>query len=187
MHKMSSSQRLICLLSLHGLSTDHSWLGIDTLSTYCMTNDVNDFNGTPTKIHKEVTGIMGDSTQGAVSLQGTGTFHIMDDAGQICALPIHDLHYCATAPYRILSPQRIDKEWRLRNLGTMQSTTDSVAGTILKWTDSQDITHRKTIPHTSKSGLPLCYTAPNYQGYQNNNTGVRNVAIGGTRRTTNEK
>jgi hypothetical protein len=49
----------------------------------------------------------------------------------------------------------------------MKSTTDHKSGTILEWTDSSGISHVKTIQHTTKSGLPLCYTAPNYREYQN--------------------
>ncbi len=165
----SSQTRLMCLVSshgLHGLSTEHSWLGIDTFSTFCMTNDKTDFKGTPKNTHKPVTGVLGNDNKALISLYGPGTFYIMDDAGESCDIEIPDLHYCATVPYRLLSPQHVDRVWRQHGMGTMKSTTDTT-GTVLEWTDSTGSYHTKTIQHTSQSNLPLCYTAPSYRGYDN--------------------
>ena len=55
--RMSSSTRTMCLVSMYGLSNDHAWLGIDTFSTFCMTNHKEDFTETPTTVHKKITGI----------------------------------------------------------------------------------------------------------------------------------
>ena len=154
----------MCLVaSTNCLHTDQNWLGIDTFSTYCMTNNKDDFTSTPTRIHANVTGVSGESTA-TISLHGPGTFFVMDELGAVCPLQIPDLYYCATVPYRLLSPQHLDKVWRAQGLGTMRSSTEH-AGTTLYWTDNTGKEHAKHIQHTSKSGLPLCYTAPNYREY----------------------
>jgi hypothetical protein len=60
-----------------------------------------------------------------------------------------------------LSPQHLDKTWRETGIGSFQESTDSKC-TKITWEDELGTIHTKTISHTSKSGIPVCYTAPNY-------------------------
>ena len=118
--RLSTHNKIMCLVaSTNCLHTDQNWLGIDTFSTYCMTNNKDDFTTTPTRIHANVTGVSGESTA-TISLHGPGTFFVMDELGAVCPLQIPDLYYCATVPYRLLSPQHLDKVWRAQGLGTMK-------------------------------------------------------------------
>ncbi len=162
--RSTSQTRTTCLASIYGLATEHSWLGIDTFSTFCMTNSSTDFEGNPKKTHKKVTGVLGEEQKATITLHGPGNFFIMDDAGEICKIYIPDLYYCETVPYRLLSPQHIDRVWKENKMGSMKSTTDNT-GTVLQWTDTTGTAHVKTIPHTSISHLPICYTAPSYREY----------------------
>jgi Reverse transcriptase (RNA-dependent DNA polymerase) len=148
------------------LNTDSSWLGIDTFSTYCMTNDMNDFDGKPTAIHKTATGVLGSSKKAIISYYGPGTFYIMDDAGEICPIQMTELYFCDTVPYRLISPHHLDTMWRQYKQGEFTSTTNN-NGTLLTWVDKFGSKHTKTIKHTNKSHVPLCYAAPDYQGYKN--------------------
>ena len=50
-------------------------IGIDTMSTYCMTNDMSDFTGTPTPVHKHIRGISDNSAE--VTYKGTAKCGIL--------------------------------------------------------------------------------------------------------------
>jgi hypothetical protein len=65
---------------------DSSWLGIDTLSTYCMTNDLNDFVGRSTPTNEKVSGV--SSTKASI----TRKFTVLDDEGVQCELYIPVLY-----------------------------------------------------------------------------------------------
>jgi hypothetical protein len=61
------------------LHKDTSWIGIDTLSTYCLTNDIEDIEeSTRRKVHHNVSGI-GGSKSATVTYEGCGTFKVVDD------------------------------------------------------------------------------------------------------------
>jgi hypothetical protein len=107
-------------------------IGIDTLSTYCLTNNLNDFSGTTIDLNERVLGV--SDTEARITKKGHGIFYILDDQGMKCELEIPELYYCDTVPYRILSPQHLDLMWRTEGIGTFQEHTDST-GTKLTWTD----------------------------------------------------
>jgi hypothetical protein len=142
---------------------ENTQLGIDTLSTYCMTNNMQDFSETPRSIALKVTGI--SDSLASVTKVGRGTFKILDDNGMMCVLPVPELYYCSTAPYRIISPQHLDRTWRSESTGTFAEATSS-QHTRIMWTDEYEDEHTKTITHTSKSGVPICTTAPDYSQYK---------------------
>jgi hypothetical protein len=79
-------------------------------------------------------------------------------------LPAPEMYYCSTSLYKILSPQHLDKMWRQKGIGAFSVVTD-ITSTKIHWTDSEGVVRIKTIPHTSKSGIPVCYTAPSYKKY----------------------
>jgi GAG-pre-integrase domain len=141
-----------------------TWLGIDTLSTYCLTNDMADFVGKPTREATSIDGIGGKASS-TITYVGRGTFRIVDDLGETCEIPVPNLCYCKTVPYKIISPQHLDKCWRELGIGTFGERTDAT-GTIIEWNVHDRITHTKTISHATRSGIPVCYTAPNYKRYK---------------------
>ena len=77
-------------------------IGIDTLSTYCMTNDLGDFQGTPESCTCSVLGV--NNNTAVISKRGTGSYKILDQNGMSHTWIIPDLYYCATTPYRVISP-----------------------------------------------------------------------------------
>jgi hypothetical protein len=101
----------------------------------------------------KMTGIAGESAKMMLTVVGQGEIHILDDEGQSCTLKIPELYFCESVPYKLISPQHLDKMWQERNIGSFASTTDAKS-TRLKWTDHEGETHTKLILH------------PCYQGYQ---------------------
>ena len=144
------------------LYTENKFIGIDTLSTYCMTNCMDDYINKPRSIQQAVTGI--SDSLAAVTKIGKGIFHVLDDQGMKCQIPVPELYYCSTAPYRIISPQHLDATWRQAGVGTFQECTNAQY-TKIQWDDEYGETHVKTIKHTTKSGVPVCATAPSYKEY----------------------
>jgi Reverse transcriptase (RNA-dependent DNA polymerase) len=152
-----------CLLTEVDGAIDSSWLGIDTLSTYCLTNDMNDFVGSTEPMDAKIVGVSND--QAKIFKKGKGVFRIQDDKGVQCNLYLPELFYCPTVPYKVLSPQHVDATWRKYNLGIFSEATDS-RGTLILWQYQNGTKHTKRIKHTTKSGIPLCHTAPSYEKYK---------------------
>jgi hypothetical protein len=159
------SKRLSCEASTYvpPVYEENKYIGIDTLSTYCMTNSLEDFIETPRSTNQSVTGISDSSAR--ITKIGKGHFYILDDLGMKCELVIPELYYCRTAPYRIISPQHLDKMWRESQMGWFEEATNSQY-TIIRWEDEYGDTHVKTIKHTTTSGVPVCPTAPDYTRYK---------------------
>jgi hypothetical protein len=59
--------------------SDSSWIGIDSLSTYCIMNSVHDFIEQPTNIRRLIKGI--NNTPAHVTNVGKGIFKILDSQG----------------------------------------------------------------------------------------------------------
>jgi hypothetical protein len=55
--------------------------------------------------------------------------------------------------------------WQELGIGEFKESTDK-NGAVIKWKDKDGIWHTKTIYHTDKSGIPVCYTAPSYSNYK---------------------
>jgi Reverse transcriptase (RNA-dependent DNA polymerase) len=142
---------------------EHKNIGIDTLSTYCMTNCIKDYIETPRNTYQSIKGISDSSA--AVTKIGEGNFVLLDDQGMKCKIRIPELYYCSTAPYRIISPQHLDSMWRERGIGTFKESTCGTH-TKISWVDEYGDSHTKTINHTTKSGVPVCVTAPCYDKYK---------------------
>jgi hypothetical protein len=141
---------------------DSTWLGIDTLSTYCMTNDLNDFIGKMKPMNEMVAGV--SSNKASITAKGSGIFKNQDDQGVTCNIYVPELYYCESVPYKVLSPQHLDCTWRARRIGTFSEATDEV-GILLMWKDKSR-EHTKRVVHTGRSGIPLCHTAPSYKKYK---------------------
>jgi hypothetical protein len=143
------------------LHKNSTWLGIDTFSTYCLTNDQRDIiEGTGSEVSDNVTGTGGKKSS-TITYEGAGTFRIIYDTGQTYELPVPELYCCPTVAYRILTPQHLDQCWRSTGLGTVTTTTNG-DGTTLMWKDSTGTRQKKAIPLTGKSNIPICYTVPSY-------------------------
>jgi hypothetical protein len=133
------------------------------LSTYCISNCISDYIETPRSTHQTITGISDSSA--AVTKIGKGIFVLLDDQGMKCQIQVPELYYCSTAPYRIISPQHLDATWRARGIGTFQESTNGEY-TRIEWEDEYGEPHTKTIRHTTRSGVPVCATAPCYDKYK---------------------
>jgi hypothetical protein len=142
---------------------ENQYIGIDTLSTYCITNNMLDLVNNVRKIQEKVKGISDE--EATITAVGQGVLHLLDDLGEECEIMIPELYYCSTSPYRIISPQHLDKLWRENKLGEFMESTNST-GTQIQWVDHTGRKHTKAIKDSDSSGIPVCTTAPNYTQYQ---------------------
>jgi hypothetical protein len=83
-------EKIMCLASNRRsrLHEDSTWLGVDTLSTYCITNDENDFVGKTQDVSAGITGISGTDSKASITKTGSGVFKILDDLGETCTIPV---------------------------------------------------------------------------------------------------
>jgi hypothetical protein len=51
-------------------------------------------------------------------------------------IKVETISYCPTIPYRVLSPQALDRQWRAHSMGTLSDLTDSTK-TVLQWTNKE--------------------------------------------------
>jgi hypothetical protein len=155
-----------CLISSlrRDMHENSTWVEIDTFSTYCLTNEMKDFSSPSNRVRANVTGVAGKDSS-TITYQGEGVFRVVDDYGETCKIPIPYLYYCETVPYKVISPRHLDKCWKETGTGKFKSTTSSES-MVIEWTDARGNEHTKTISHTTKSGIPVCYTAPSYARYK---------------------
>ena len=138
-------------------------IGIDTLSTYCLTNNLQDFEGETIQSKGRVLGVSNTMTE--VTRRGTATFQICDDTGMIHNWIIPELYYCASTPYRVISPQHLDACWRKHKIGKLTEATSS-EGTILQWSTTDGNQYYKTLRHKKNSKVPLMHTMPSILNYE---------------------
>jgi hypothetical protein len=120
-----------CLPCTTDYDSDNTWVGIDSLSTYCITNDLRDFTETPTSIRREVRGIQ--NIPATITYVGRGSFAIIDDDGQNCEIKIKQLYYYSSASVKILSPQHVDKMWRDDDNKNFFTATINSDGCKIEW------------------------------------------------------
>ena len=89
-----------CMPCATEYDSDSTWVGIDSLSTYCITNDVNDYTEPPSAIRREVKGIQQDPA--LITIKGKGKFRIVEQGGATVELLVDQLYYCNSAPVKIL-------------------------------------------------------------------------------------
>jgi GAG-pre-integrase domain len=151
--------------------SDSYEVGIDTLSTYCMTNDIRDIQSNASRVRCMVKGINGLAP---VKCKGTGCIKVLDDKGQLHNFIIHELYYCPTLPFRVISPQHLDKMWRRNGIGSLQEVTNSEK-TQLIWKDKHDKQYTLTIKHNTVKGVPIFQSAPgvhNFINFMSTNTKI---------------
>jgi hypothetical protein len=141
--------------------SDSSWIGIDSLSTYCITNSMEDFSRRPMAIKTQIKGI--NDTPAHVTFVGKGNFKLLDCKGQQHKFEIEKLYYCATKPMKILSPQHLDKMWKEKDSGhRLISSVDSDGCGVLRWIH-QNKSFKKFIPIDKRTGVPMFQSSPGYQ------------------------
>ena len=91
----------------HLYDSDSYIIAVDNGSSYCITNDKNDFVGTPMEVNVKVLGVVGVATS---RLKGTVRWHIEDDLGVSHELLIPNSYYHPHSPYKLLSPQHWAQE-----------------------------------------------------------------------------
>jgi hypothetical protein len=75
------------------------------------------------------------------------------------------MYYCPSVPYRVISPQNLDKQLRANKLGTLSEHTSS-EGTTLCWTTKKGVTHKKNIIHSDRSSVPMFLAKPSMRRYK---------------------
>ena len=138
-------------------------IGIDTLSTYCLTNDMDDFTSKPIRCTGNVMGI--NSTSASISYNGTATYKVVDGNGMVHDWIIPEIYYCASTPYRVISPQHLDSCWHKRKMGRLNETTSS-KGTLIKWLDANRRSFQLFIKHSNRSNVPILHTQPSTKNYE---------------------
>ena len=139
--------------------TDSFLIGIDNHASYCMTNNITDFIGTPTKVRVRVKGISGKLQAGH---KGTVRWKIEDDQGVKHTLDIPDTFFIKELPIRLLSPQHLAQ--------TLESSEVTEDGTIcetfarkvvLKWQDRQNV---RTV-NLNQNNVAVIRSAPSIRSY----------------------
>jgi hypothetical protein len=101
----------------------------------------------------------------SITYKGEVKYIVTDDQGNTHALRVLEMYYCPSIPYRVLSPQSLDKQWRTHRIGTVSEQTSS-DGTILYWTNKKGTQYSKTIKHSDRSSVPMFLTKPSISHYQ---------------------
>ena len=148
-----------CLPCTTEYDSDSTWVGIDSLSTYCITNDINDYAESPSAIRREVRGIQKDPA--LITYVGKGRFRITEEEGAVVELPIDRLYYCSTAPVKIISPQHLDKMFKINSSKDYFRASIDSNGCTIKWA-LQGKEHYKQLKINNKTGVPVCKTAPGF-------------------------
>jgi len=140
----------------HSYDTDSFLIGIDNHASYSMTNNKDDFIGTPTKVNVRVKGIQGHSTS---ALKGTVQWDIHDDDGQRHSIVLPNTYYIESLPLRLLSPQhfaQVRKNQETSPTGTVSYTTaDSV---VLMWHNQR---YQRTV-RLNSANVAVFRSAPGY-------------------------
>ena len=134
---------------------------VDDGASACITNDKNDFVGTPKTISRKVNGING---QAQATHRGTVRWLIEDDNGMTYVFTINGTYLVPTASTRILSPQRLaqqaqDHYPRVEGMG---STTLS-KNIMLFWNQRK---HTKTVPLDPKLNVGITTTGAGAKKYK---------------------
>jgi hypothetical protein len=136
---------------------------VDTFSTYCISNNIFDFIVKPEKCNHQVLGVKIVPTN--ITHKGEASYKITDDFGCIHAFRVLEMYYCPMVPYQVLSPQSIDKQWRLRKMGTVSEKTSS-EGTVLYWTNKKGNEYTKLIRRNERSSVPMFLIQPSIKLYR---------------------
>jgi hypothetical protein len=140
--------------------SDSKWIGVDSLSTYCITNSMSDFIEKPKPIRRKIKGINDAPAQ--LTCVGKGIFKILDSKGRQHKFYIDKLYYCSTVPMKIISPQHLDTMWKERDPShRLRSYVDS-GGCVLQWL-YKNKEFSKLIPINKKTGVPMFKSSPGYQ------------------------
>jgi hypothetical protein len=119
----------------------------------CLTNDLSDFSRKPTRCNRSVLGVSKVPT--SITHRGEATDTVTDDLGRDHKLVVPEIYYCPTLPYRVLSPQSLDRQWRAKCMGTISESTNSNK-TVLQWTSREGKQYSKSIIHSPRSAVPRC-------------------------------
>ena len=164
--KFINTKCYVTTLSVNSLDTnnytfdsDSVPIGIDTCTTSSLSGNKNDFVGKLEKIKNMRLKGVGGSMK--ISSQGTLRLRFIDDKGAKQMFDIKGSYYVPGLKLRLLSPQQWAKQGPVSNNGMLiRKEITSGDKTILKFE-----TGTKTIPHSSKNGLPILYTKPGYRNY----------------------
>lgn len=131
-------------------------IAIDNCCSTCITNSLDDFIGTPTKIDKPVVGIGGTAT---IAYQGTIQWDIIDDLGAKHRFSIPNAMYQESAPYRLLSLQHLAQAYNDIGGGTGCLTSGQYV--TLFWDKKR---YKQTIPLQKRSNIAVMQSAPGFNG-----------------------
>ena len=127
---------------------------VDSHCSYCMTNDINDFEGPMEPIRATVTGL--GNRQMKVALRGTAVWSWEDDQGRVTTHRIPGTIYAPDQEGRLLSPQHW-AQTRARHDGdhTAHVTTSS-EDNRLSWGGGEFV---KTVPLLRRTNVSVMHSA----------------------------
>jgi hypothetical protein len=132
--------------------TDSFLMALDNCSSFCLTNNLRDFIGTPRKVKKDLLGI----GKMRVCYEGTVMWSFEDDDGVVHDWPIPNTNYSPDIPVCLFSPQHWAQVNRDKHA---YSVTDADKITLI-WDG-----HIRTVPLNS-SNVGFLHSAPGYRKSQ---------------------
>ena len=165
----SSCLNLFCYTTAHtitdnnanGFDSDSFIILIDNCCSACVTNELTDFEGVPTKVNSKVKGI-----GGAIYFTHKGTIRwsFQDDKGVSHTFLIKDSYYAKNTPCRLLSPQHWSQnsgDNSVVSKGTWSATYDDRVE--LHWGRN---TYHRTVMLDSSSNIAFIRSTPGYRNYK---------------------
>ena len=144
-----------CLPCMTAFDTDSYPIRIDNHSSYCVTNNRNDFIGDLIPFRASIKGIVGSVK---VKYRGTVKWSWQDDNGQVTTHYIPDTLYMPTSPDRILSPQHWSQD-RAQDVDDSAHAITDHSSLKLVWNDGEFV---KTVPLNPHTNVAIMYSTPSY-------------------------
>lgn len=155
---MESNEHEFISLDDPEFDSDSFQVGVDNHASFCMTNDTNDFIGDIKVIDCSISGVK----LAKATMKGTVRWTIEDDEGGPHSMVIHNVHYCSTLPYRLISPQHLAKEY-----GDISGTGETTTGDTctLFWCNRR---YRRTLVLRARhANVPMMRTRAGYEHFMN--------------------
>jgi hypothetical protein len=140
--------------------SDSFIIAVDNCCSRCITNNINDFVGTPIKVDVRVKGIGGSVV---ATHKGTVKWNIEDDQGKIHSILIPNSYYNKESPYRLFSPQHFSQsadDHFPKQYGTWCGTYDDAI--VLHWDQRR---YTRTIKLDAASNIGLFSSAPGFSHF----------------------
>jgi hypothetical protein len=144
--------------------TDSFPIGVDNCSTFCLTDNKNDFIGPLQRANTHVNGIGGHQKGKWI---GTVQWPVVDDEGKRHELLIPNTILVpeGSIPFRLLSPQHFGQENFKRGIDTHAKGTLNMTSGVDNWLSWGDLKYSVTIQLTQGSNIALINTDSGYSRF----------------------